>query len=144
MTRKKAIEIIKREFAMDEDVEKLYPEVVEARDMAISALEQMPTKDEQALLQKWRDNRGVSMADFEDAMNALQDTCEDAISREDVLNLAKKGVLVSNGNYESVCKAINELPSVQPTWIENSKGERIALDKVSADKAVKILDILGK
>ena len=44
--------------------------------------------------------------------------CDDAISREDVLNLAKKGVLVSNGNYESVCKAINELPSVQPKPIE--------------------------
>lgn len=39
MSREEAIEIIKREFAMDEDVEKLYPEVVEAREMAISALE---------------------------------------------------------------------------------------------------------
>lgn len=41
-----------------------------------------------------------------------QEPCEDAISRQDVLDLAKKGVLVSNRNYESVCKAINELPSV--------------------------------
>ena len=38
--------------------------------------------------------------------------CEDVIRRQDVLDLAKKGVLISNGNYESVCKAINELPSV--------------------------------
>ena len=45
MTRAEAIEIIKREFAMDEDIEKLYPEVVEARDMAISALEQEPCDD---------------------------------------------------------------------------------------------------
>ena len=38
--------------------------------------------------------------------------CENTISRQAVLDLAKKGVLVSNGNFESVCKAINELPSV--------------------------------
>lgn len=41
-----------------------------------------------------------------------QEPCDDAISRQAVLDLAKKGVLVSNGNYESVCKAINDLPSV--------------------------------
>lgn len=37
-------------------------------------LEQEPTKEELALLQKWRDNRGVRMEDFEDAMNALQES----------------------------------------------------------------------
>ena len=31
-----------------------------------------PTKEEKALLQKWRDNRGISMKDFEDAMDALE------------------------------------------------------------------------
>jgi len=41
-------------------------------------------------------------------------TDEDCISRKAVLDLAKKGVLVSNGNYKAVCKAINELPSVKP------------------------------
>ena len=43
-----------------------------------------------------------------------QQPCEDCISRADVLGLAKKGVLISNSNYQSVCKAINELPSVTP------------------------------
>ena len=43
------------------------------------------------------------------------DPCENVISRQGVLDLAKKGILVSNGNYKSVCKAINELPSVKPT-----------------------------
>lgn len=43
-----------------------------------------------------------------------QVSCENAISRQDVLDLAKKGVLVSNGNYKSVCKAINDLPPVNP------------------------------
>ena len=43
-----------------------------------------------------------------------QQPSEDAIRRQDVLDLAKKGVLVSNGNYESVCRAINELPPVNP------------------------------
>ncbi|SCW63329.1 hypothetical protein SAMN05660484_02165 [Eubacterium ruminantium] len=49
------------------------------------------------------------------AIKALkQQPCEDCISRADVLGLAKKGVLISNSNYQSVCKAINELPSVTP------------------------------
>ena len=49
------------------------------------------------------------------AIKALdKEPCGDAVSRQDVLDLAKKGILVSNGNYESVCKAINELPSVNP------------------------------
>jgi hypothetical protein len=43
-----------------------------------------------------------------------QELCDEAISRQAVLDLAKKGVLISNGNYKSVCKAINELPSVNP------------------------------
>lgn len=53
------------------------------------------------------------------------DPCGNAISRQAVLDLAKKGVLVSNGNYKSVCKAINELPSVNPTktgrWIQTNE-----------------------
>lgn len=43
-----------------------------------------------------------------------QQPCDDCISRADVLALAEKGTLVSNGNYKSVCKAINDLPSVTP------------------------------
>ena len=31
------------------------------------------TKEKQALLQKWKDNRGISIEDFEDAMNVLQE-----------------------------------------------------------------------
>lgn len=52
--------------------------------------------------------------------------CEDCISREDVLDLAKKGVLISNGSYESVCKAINELPPVTPKiqeWLSSFNTE---------------------
>lgn len=44
----------------------------------------------------------------------IQEPREDTISRQAVLDLAKKGILVSNGNYKSVCKAIYELPSVNP------------------------------
>lgn len=52
--------------------------------IAIKALEAEPTKEERRLLDKWRDNRGVSMKDFEEAMNALEaEPCEDAISRAD-------------------------------------------------------------
>ena len=51
----------------------------------------------------------------------------EAIYRQDVLDLAKKGVLISNGNYESVCKAINEIPSANP--IEPSEDEYIKVPK---------------
>ena len=67
MTREEAIEIIKREFAMDEDVEELYPEVVEARDMAISALEQQQ-KDED-----------LAAEAIENALK-IKEPCEDTIS----------------------------------------------------------------
>ena len=46
---------------------------------------------------------------------------EETIYRQDVLDLAKKGVLISNGSYKSVCMAINNIPSVNPVktgrWI---------------------------
>ena len=48
--------------------------------------EQEPTKEEQKLLQKWRDNRGISIEDFEDAMNVLQEPCDDVVSRQAVLD----------------------------------------------------------
>ena len=51
----------------------------------------------------------------------------ETIYRQDVLDLAKKGVLISNGNYESVCKAINEIPPVNP--IEPCKD---AIDRAEA------------
>lgn len=43
-----------------------------------------------------------------------QQPSDDCVSRADVLALAEKGTLVSNGNYKSVCKAIKALPSVIP------------------------------
>ena len=46
---------------------------------------------------------------------------DELIRRQAVLDLAKKGVLISNGSYKSVCKAINEILAVDPTkkghWI---------------------------
>lgn len=81
----------------------------EALDMAIKALDQEPCR-------YWQNGK----------CNGNTEVCEDAISRQDVLDLAKKGVLISNGNYASVCKAINELPSAEPKtghWIP--VGERM-------------------
>ena len=52
-----------------------------------------------------------------------QEPCEDCISRQAVLDLAKKGVLISNDNYKCVCRAINDLPSVNSVktghWIDH-------------------------
>ena len=47
---------------------------------------------------------------------------EDAVSRESVLKLAKKGILVSNDNYKCVVNAIKSLPSVTP---QGPKGKWI-------------------
>ena len=57
----------------------------------------------------------ITNEDVDEIIKALeQQPCEDCISRANVLALAEKGILVSNGNYQAVCKAINDLPSVQP------------------------------
>ena len=67
------------------------------------------------------------------AIKALeQQPCEDCISRADVLALAKKGILVSNGNYPAVRKAINDLPSETPTakWIPVSERLPKKIDDV--------------
>ena len=82
-------------------------ELNEALDMAIKALEQEPKTDTWSI-------KDVANTFKKHGLIVEQAPCEDAISRQAVLDLAKKGVLVSNGNYESVCKAINELPSVNP------------------------------
>lgn len=58
-------------------------------------------------------------------------TNKEAIYRQDVLDLAKKGVLVSNGNYESVCKAINELPSVNLQPCEDAISRQAVIDMIS-------------
>ena len=68
----------------------------------------------------YRANRIIDAAD-EYVETELQ-PCDDCISRKSVLELAKKGVLISNGSYESVCKAINELPPVTPSikeWLSS-------------------------
>lgn len=63
----------------------------------------------------------------------LQPTCNqlatDCISRQAVLDLAKSGKLVSNGNYKSVCDAINGLPSVEYETDEDCiSRERVLLE----------------
>ena len=52
--------------------------------------------------------------DIEELPSAQPEPCADAVSREDVLALAKSWCLVSNGNYESVCKTVRKLPPVKP------------------------------
>ena len=66
---------------------------------------------------------------WDDIKRVLEDKgyeqeCDDCISRKAVLELAAKGNLVSNSNYESVRKAINNLPSVSirnQRWIPISE-----------------------
>lgn len=59
------------------------------------------------------------------------ESCGDCISRQAVLDLAESGKLVSNGNYKSVCDAINGLPSVEPKqkkghWImQNDRSKKL-------------------
>ena len=53
-------------------------------------------------------------------MEMLEAQPTDAVSREAVLELAKKGILVSNDNYKCVVNAIKSLPTVIP---QRKKGE---------------------
>lgn len=46
------------------------------------AQESMPNKEERALLNKWRDSRGISMQDFADALDVLQQIKEKARNKE--------------------------------------------------------------
>ena len=85
MTREEAIEIIKREFAMDEDVEKLYPEVVEARQMAISALEQEPPTF------NWVQNRvDLAKSEINNTIESTFCTKDEAIGLGIALNVIDK------------------------------------------------------
>lgn len=93
------------------------------------------------LKEKWN---SFSCAD--DAMQESIDTIEDmpsvtptqdCISRQAVLDLADKGILVGNHNYKSVCNAINDLPSVTPTETQmidksNFSQEQYRMDLQSA------------
>ena len=71
--------------------------------------------------------------------------CDDAISRQAAMNIVKdmRGLARADVLSDAI-KQLKELPSVtlNVSWIENSKGERVALNKVGVDKAVKILEIL--
>jgi len=122
--------------------------VGEALAMAINALEQEPTKEEKALLQKWRDNRGISIEDFEDAMNTLKEPSGELISRQAVIDIihlffteeidkipTKKTedgeVLVIRKCQplfemnKAICKRIKALPSVSPT--QNCVGNTLEM-----------------
>ena len=76
---------------------------------------------------------------YETIINVLdKEPCEDCISREAVLDLAKKGVLISNGNYESVCKAINDLPSVTPKYTDEEIDRAQAVEQAYVKKMVEL------
>lgn len=75
-------------------------------------------------------------------------TNKEAIYRQDVLDLAKKGVLISNGNYESVCKAINEIPSAEPKtghwkWVQYDYNPKIGNWHCSECRCV-VVECVGK
>ena len=161
MTREEAIEIIKREFAMDEDVEKLYPEVVEARDMAISALEQTETWNgyhgqitaPKGTFKKIWDDCEQEPCDTstDEPMTMVYPTifCDDAISRAELIGILKGKVKTQRSTIEIADKLIpliNELPSVTPSRqvIEDIKADieaaRYGLINDGLDVALQIID----
>lgn len=74
MTREELIDELKNRIGFETDNESyaMPKSELEFYTDILTVLEQEPTKEEQALLKKWRDNRGVSMEEFEAAMNKLQ------------------------------------------------------------------------
>ena len=123
MTREEAKVILKG--FMENPLYSDIPKVCRAFDMAIKALEQQPSEDTEVIkvskgTVKARQGRYVIYdvewlkknfyATEEKIYGQPKQPCDDAISRGAVLDLARKGVLVSNDNFESVCKAINDIP----------------------------------
>lgn len=70
-------------------------------------------------LKAYRDKRGISIEDFEDAMDALREPCEDAVSRQAVLDIIDKWYESNRDveNIEDLIVFVTYLPSVQPTKI---------------------------
>lgn len=123
MTREEAKVILKG--FMENPLYSDIPRVCRAFDMAIEALEQEPSEDTEVIkvskgTVKARQGRYVIYdvewlkknfyATEEKIYGQPKQPCDDTISRGAVLDLARKGVLVSNDNFESVCKAINDIP----------------------------------
>lgn len=70
-----------------------------------------------------REREQAYMLGYEDASKKFRtEPCEDAVNREAVLELAKKGILVSNDNYKCVVNAIKSLP---PVTLQRPKGKWI-------------------
>lgn len=91
----------------------VHVEFAEAINILNEMLEQQPTKEEKALLQKWHNNRGISMKDFEDAMDALEkepcpywdyglNTCRHA-------NIGALATITPNGVLEKIRAEIVDL-----------------------------------
>lgn len=72
MTREENLHWLNEEIRTWENECKSKHPIKEALYAARMALEQEPTNEERALLKRWRDRRGVSMAEFADALDALQ------------------------------------------------------------------------
>lgn len=107
MTNEEAIEIL----SSVGDINRCCSDDAEALDMAIKALGAQEIRCDSNMEEVAKS----FIEDVETVKDQLDgQPCEDCIRRSDVLALAEKGALVSNGNYQAVCKAINELPSVKP------------------------------
>ena len=78
----------------------------EALEMAIQALEQEPTDEYMCGYNKGFDE-GV-----EEGIKATVEPCEDAVSREAVIEAVRNGCLEFRGIYSNCVELINKLPSV--------------------------------
>ena len=123
MTKEEIIEFCEMKAELESENEDIYEAIINAleqepdtwsledaredfMDDVYNTLDFLPTNDEANQI----------IDSFDRVTSSIRrEPCEDCISREAVLDLAEKGLLISNGNYESVCKAINDLPSVTLT-----------------------------
>lgn len=55
------------------------------------------------------------------------------IKLEDALSLAEKGVLISNSNYDKVCKAIESLPTIEITQCRDCKNRKHRVFEVAGE-----------
>ena len=85
-----------------------------------SALKFLVRKQQEQGSWGYADNDNINKVPWDEIIEWIdQQSCIDCVSRQAVLDLAKSGKLVSNGNYKSVCDAINGLSSVEPETRED-------------------------
>ena len=107
--------------------------------------------DLQALIEYFNDERGASPICLQECLNILeQEFCEDAVSRQAVLDIDFNRIIHTTAKpAEMIKQKVEQLPPVKPqessiTWVTGADGAKIAFWDVPVWKVTKICEILDE